>query len=58
MGSILIQSGSTLEEVSNTPFAAVTLSALYQVAADDGLCNSPYNFQRHPMRTEAYEGGN
>eukprot|EP00903_Cladosiphon_okamuranus_P010142 g9603.t1 len=55
MGSILIQSKSTLEEVSNTPFAAVTLSALYQVAADDGLCNSPYNLQRHPMRDQAYQ---
>lgn len=41
--------------MSNTPFAAVTLSALYQVAADDGLCNSPYNLQRHPRRDEAYE---
>ena len=45
----------TLAQVSNTPFAAVTLSALYQVAADDGLCNSPYNVQRHPMRAQAYE---
>lgn len=44
-----------LTQVSNTPFAAVTLSALYQVASDDGLCNSPYNLQRHPMRTKAYE---
>lgn len=43
-------------QVSNTPFAAVTLSALYQLAADDGLCNSPYNMQRHPMRDQAYEG--
>lgn len=43
-------------QLSNTPFAAVTLSALYQLAADDGLCNSPYNMQRHPMRTQAYEG--
>lgn len=43
-------------QVSNIAFAAVTLSALYQVAADDGLCNSPYNLQRHPMRVQAYEG--
>ena len=42
-------------QVSNTAFAAVTLSALYQVAADDGLCNSPYFLQRHPMRTQAYD---
>lgn len=44
-----------LFQVSNTAFAAVTLSALYQVAADDGLCNSPYFLQRHPMRTQAYD---
>eukprot|EP00903_Cladosiphon_okamuranus_P008631 g8277.t1 len=56
MGSILIHGRTTLEEVSNTAFAAVTLSALYQVAADDGLCNSPYFLQRHPMRTQAYDG--
>lgn len=43
-------------KLSNTPFAAVTLSALYQVASDDGLCNSPYNLQRHPARTKAFDG--
>ena len=44
-----------LFQASNTAFAAVTLSALYQMAADDGLCNSPYFLQRHPMRKQAYE---
>ena len=36
-GSILIQYKATLESVSHTPFAAVTLSALWQLACDDAL---------------------
>ncbi|CAM9303321.1 unnamed protein product [Discosporangium mesarthrocarpum] len=54
LGSILVYGESTLEEVSNTPFAAVTLSGLYQMASDDALCNSPYNLQQHPKRSLAY----
>jgi len=37
MGSILIHGGASLEQVSRTPFAAVTLSGLYQMACDDAL---------------------
>lgn len=54
LGSILVHSQATLEQVSNTPFAAVTLSGLYQVASDDGLCASPLNFQRQPERAKAF----
>ncbi|KAG5178164.1 soluble pyridine nucleotide transhydogenase [Tribonema minus] len=46
LGSVLVHAGATLEQVGNTPFAAVTLSALYQVASDDALCRSPLNLQR------------
>lgn len=37
LGSILVHSGFSLEQVSRTPFAAVTLSALLQLACDDAL---------------------
>lgn len=38
LGSVLVHSASTsLEAVSNTPFSAVTLSGLYQVACVDAL---------------------
>ena len=37
LGSILLHSKSTIEQVSRTPFAAVTLSALYQMACDDAI---------------------
>ena len=37
LGSILVHSSATLEQVSRTPFAAVTLSALLQMACDDAL---------------------
>ncbi|KAJ1428565.1 hypothetical protein B484DRAFT_329396 [Ochromonadaceae sp. CCMP2298] len=37
LGSILVHSGATLEQVTNTPFAAVTLSGLFQMASDDAL---------------------
>lgn len=37
LGSILINSRSSLEQVSNTPFAAVTMTALFQLACDDAL---------------------
>ena len=37
MGSILIHSKVTLQQISMTPFAAVTLSGLYQMACDDAL---------------------
>ena len=40
LGSCLVHSGATLEAISNTPFSAVTLSILYQVAADDALLKS------------------
>uniref|UniRef100_A0A7S2Y1R6 NAD(P)(+) transhydrogenase (Si-specific) n=1 Tax=Fibrocapsa japonica TaxID=94617 RepID=A0A7S2Y1R6_9STRA len=45
MGSMLISSKATLETVSRTPFAAVTLSGLFQVACDDALAKSPLNAQ-------------
>jgi NAD(P) transhydrogenase len=41
LGSILVHSQATLEMVSKTPFAAVTLSALFQNACDDALLQSP-----------------
>ena len=37
LGSVLVHSGATLEQVSSTPFAAVTLSGLFQMASDDCL---------------------
>ena len=37
LGSILVHSKATLEQVSRTPFAAVTLSGLYQMACDNAL---------------------
>lgn len=37
LGSVLVHSGATLEQVSMTPFAAVTLSGLFQMASDDCL---------------------
>lgn len=36
-GSIMIHAHVPLQQVSKTPFAAVTLSGLYQVACDDAL---------------------
>ena len=36
-GSILIHAHVTLQQISMTPFAAVTLSGLYQMACDDAL---------------------
>ena len=41
LGSILVHSGASLESVSRTPFAAVTLSGIYQMACDDALLKSP-----------------
>lgn len=37
LGSVLVHSKATLEQVSRTPFAAVTLSGLYQMACDNAL---------------------
>ena len=37
LGSILVHTKATLEQVSHTPFAAVTLAALLQMACDDAL---------------------
>jgi len=37
LASILLQTGATLEQVAATPFAAVTLSGLFQTASDDCL---------------------
>jgi len=48
LGSMLVHSHSTLEEVSNMPFAAVTLTCLYQIASDDALCQSPFSTMRKP----------
>ena len=46
VGSILIHTKSDIQTVSNTPFAAVTLTGLYQQACDDALykvkANSSY----------------
>jgi len=41
LGSVMVHSKATLEQIVNTPFAAVTLSALYHVASDDALSKSP-----------------
>ena len=41
LGSILVHIGASLESVSRTPFAAVTLSGIYQMACDDALLKSP-----------------
>ena len=41
LGSILVHSRATMESVSRTPFAAVTLSGIYQMACDDALLKSP-----------------
>ena len=46
LGSVLVHNGATAEQVSNTPFAAVTLSGLYQTACDDVLLKSPLNRRR------------
>jgi len=43
LGSLQVTLGLTLEQLSNTPFAAVTLASLYQVAAETALKNSPFN---------------
>jgi len=48
LGSMLVHSHSTLEEMSNMPFAAVTLSCLYQIASDEALCRSPFSTMRKP----------
>lgn len=37
LASILLQTGATLKQVAATPFAAVTLSGLFQTASDDCL---------------------
>lgn len=50
LGQVLVNARTTLEELSNSPFAAVTLSCLYQVAADDALCNSPYGQLMRPSK--------
>lgn len=47
LGSILVHSKATLESVSRTPFAAVTLSGIYQMACDDALLKSPLRRKRH-----------
>lgn len=56
LGSVLVHAGTTLEELSNTPFAAVTLSCLYQIASDDALCNSPRNSLHKPAARAKKEG--
>ena len=48
LGSMLVHSHNTLEELSNMPFAAVTLSCLYQIASDEALCRSPFSTMRKP----------
>jgi NAD(P) transhydrogenase len=37
MGALLIHSKTTLQQVSKTPFAAVTMTGLFQIACDDIL---------------------
>lgn len=37
LGSVLVHSQASLEAISNTPFSAVTLSVLYQDAAENAL---------------------
>ncbi len=41
IGSIFVHSATTLEVVSRTPFAAVTMTSMYQTACDDALSKSP-----------------
>ena len=43
LGSILIHANVTLETISHTPFAAVTLSALFATACMNALQNSRYS---------------
>mmetsp|Transcript_81642 Transcript_81642/g.143974 ORF Transcript_81642/g.143974 Transcript_81642/m.143974 type:complete len:490 (-) Transcript_81642:194-1663(-) len=43
LGGLLVHTKTTCETVTNTPFAAVTLTQLFQLACDDVLCNSPYS---------------
>ena len=43
IGSIFVHSATTLEVVSRTPFAAVTMTSMYQTACDDALSKSPLN---------------
>ena len=40
MGCVMVAGRHTIEEVSRTPFAAVTLSALYSIACDDALLSA------------------
>jgi len=42
LGSLQVNLGLSLEQLSCTPFAAVTLSGLYQVAAEEALKGSPF----------------
>ena len=37
LGSVLVNTQATIEQVSRTPFAAVTLCGLFQMACDDAL---------------------
>jgi NAD(P) transhydrogenase len=37
LGSVLVNSEATVEQVSRTPFAAVTLCGLFQMACDDAI---------------------
>ena len=46
LGSVLLEAGATLEGLSRTSFAAVTLSCLYPLASDDALTNSPFSKRR------------
>lgn len=42
LASVFVHSKATAEQVCSTPFAAVTLSGLFQTACDDALLRSPY----------------
>lgn len=46
LASVLLHSGATAEQVSRTPFAAVTLSGLFQAACDDALLHSPFRLKQ------------
>uniref|UniRef100_A0A6U8N6N8 NAD(P)(+) transhydrogenase (Si-specific) n=1 Tax=Eutreptiella gymnastica TaxID=73025 RepID=A0A6U8N6N8_9EUGL len=43
LGALMVTTNTACETITNTPFAAVTLTQLFQLATDDALCNSPYN---------------
>ena len=55
MGALLVHTKSTLETVANTPFAAVTLTQLFQLATDNALARSPYHQEAATRRREGQD---